>query len=83
MRNIFGKKNAKNECARKTLQYLTTLKHERMAIADRLVKGIEGGAVVAGVGVGMPMDGEEGVEERMEKESSDDELDIYEDAMEH
>ncbi|KAJ4399329.1 hypothetical protein N0V91_009518 [Didymella pomorum] len=83
VRNIFGKKNARIECARKTLQYLTTLKDERMAIANGLVKGIEGGKVIAGVGVGMAMDGEEGVKGRMEKESSNDELDTYEDAMEH
>lgn len=84
VRNIFGKKNAKNECARKTLQYLTDLKSEREAIAARLIAGIKGGAGVASVGVGMAMDGEEIIAKRAEnKDVSDDELDIYEDAMEH
>ncbi|KAJ4375476.1 hypothetical protein N0V86_007007 [Didymella sp. IMI 355093] len=83
VRNIFGKKNAKNECARKTLQYLTSLKSEREAIANRLIAGIQGGAGIASVGVGMAMDGEENIAKKMEKETSDDDMDTYEDAMEH
>lgn len=83
VRNIFGKKNAKNECVRKTLQYLTDLKNEREAIAARLIAGIQGGAGIASVGVGMLMDGEESIAKKTEKEISDGELDIYEDAMEH
>jgi hypothetical protein len=83
VRNIFGKKNAKNECARKTLQYLTNLKSEREDVANRLIAGIQGGAGIASVGVGMAMDGEENIAKKMEKEISDDDLDMYEDAMEH
>ena len=86
VRNVFGKKRAKEECARLALQYLTEVKKQREEIAARLVAGIAGGAGVASVGVGMAMDGEESVAERMEKKESDDsndELDIYEDAMEH
>lgn len=85
VRNVFGKKKAKEECARLTLQYLNEVKSQREAIAARLVAGIAGGAGVASVGVGIAMDGEEGVSRRMAKvkDWSDDELDIYEDAMEH
>lgn len=83
VRNIFGKKNAKNDCARKTLAYLTEVKRQREEVANRLIAAIEGGATVASAGVGMAMDGEENIAKRMGKAAvSDDELDIYEDAME-
>ncbi|KAF1923663.1 uncharacterized protein M421DRAFT_425555 [Didymella exigua CBS 183.55] len=84
VRNIFGKKNAKNECARNTLAYLTEVKRQREEIANRLIADIKGGAGVASMGVGMAMDGEEGAKQRMgKKQGSDDDLDIYEDAMEY
>lgn len=83
VRNIFGKKNARNACAINTLQYLTNLKNEREAIAHRLIAGIRGGAGIASVGVGMGMHGKESIAKKIEKAISDDELDIYEDAMEH
>lgn len=86
VRNIFGKKKAKEECARLTLQYLAEVKKKREDVARQLMAGIAGGDGVVDVGVGMAMDGEEGVKERlgagMGMDEADDELDIFEDAME-
>lgn len=84
VRNVFGKKKAKEECARLALQYLSEVKRQREEMAMRLIANIKGGAGVASVGVGMAMDGEEVVATRLAtKEVSDDELDIYEDAVEY
>ncbi|UPX13096.1 uncharacterized protein EKO05_0003623 [Ascochyta rabiei] len=83
VRNIFGKKRAKEECARLTLQYLTQLKEKREEVGRRLMAGIAGGEGVAGVAVGKAMDGEKKGADRNVMEDLDDELDIYEDAMEH
>ncbi len=85
VRNVFGKKKAKEECARLVLRYLNEVKRQREDFATRLVAGIAGGAGVASVGVGMAMDGEEGVARRVAafRHASDDEFDIYEDIMEH
>lgn len=85
VRNIFGRKKAKEECARLTLQYLTELKEKREAVGRRMMAGIAGAEGVAGVAVGKAMDGEEGMAGRHgELESGDeDELDTFEDAMEH
>jgi hypothetical protein len=84
VRNIFGKKKAKEECARLTMQYLTDLKNRREEIGRRMMAGISGGAEVADVAVGKAMDGEEDMaRKQVSHEFDDDDLDIYEDAMEH
>lgn len=76
VRNVFGKKKAKEECARLALQYLSEVKRQREEMADRLLAGIKGGAGVA-------LDGEKSVAKKLAaKGVSDDELDIYEDAVE-
>ncbi|KAF2623034.1 hypothetical protein BU25DRAFT_494675 [Macroventuria anomochaeta] len=46
VRNVFGKKKAKEECARLTLGYLTEVKRQREEVAARLMVGIAGGAGV-------------------------------------
>lgn len=49
VRNIFGKKKAKEECARLTLQYLTELKEKREEFGRRMMAGINRGVGVAGL----------------------------------
>jgi hypothetical protein len=82
---VYGKKKAKEECARLTLQYLSDLKKQREDVAARLIAGIAGAAGAGSVGLGMAMDGGDGFAGRQASKvavGSDDELDIYEDAME-
>lgn len=86
VRNVYGKKKAKEECARLTLQYLSELKKQREDVAARLIASIAGGAGVASAGVGMAMDGEErfaGNQASKMAAGSDDELDVYEDTTEY
>lgn len=83
VRNIFGKKNARNECARKTLQYLTDLKNQREAIANSLIQGIDGAKGIEIVGVRMAMNSEERVAVKVDEGGSEDELDDFADAMEN
>ena len=86
VRNVFGKKKAKEECARLTLSYLSDLKRQREAVAERLIRGIQGGDEVKSAAGGMAMDGEEGVAGKHADKvanQSDDEMEIFEDAMEH
>jgi hypothetical protein len=81
---VYGKKKAKEECARLTLQYLSDLKKQREDVAARLIAGIAGAAGAGSVGLGMAMDVEGFAGKQASKVAvgSDDELDIYEDAME-
>ncbi|KAF1944673.1 hypothetical protein EJ02DRAFT_340315 [Clathrospora elynae] len=43
VRNIFGKKKAKEECARLTLHYLNEVRERRVAYGQRMMEGIVGG----------------------------------------
>lgn len=72
VRNVFGKKRAKEECARLVLMHLGEVKRGREQIAAKLIKGFAGdaGAVAGGKGLGVG-----------EARESGDETDIYEDAV--
>ena len=72
VRNVFGKKKAKEECARLTLEYLTEVRDKRRAYGARMMQGVLGAdGVLAGV---------EG--RRVEGEGESDEEDEFEDAVE-
>ncbi|KAF2476145.1 uncharacterized protein BDR25DRAFT_322433 [Lindgomyces ingoldianus] len=67
-RHIFGRKKAKEECARKTLEYLNQVKERRLSSGRRMLEGVENRDQAAdgatkrqfeeeiGLGVGMQMD---------------------------
>lgn len=86
VRNVFGKKKAKEECARKTLEYLEHVYRERVAFGQRMMEGVEGGVeevVVGSVGRGRADEDEVrmgGMGEDVESGSEDGEG--FEDAME-
>jgi hypothetical protein len=85
-RNVHGKKRAKEECARLVLKYLSEEKKRREAIAAKLSAGVEEVAGVKDMGVGMTMNGKFYVGAKTESEHvtyDEDDLDIYEDAVEH
>jgi len=49
VRNVFGKKKAKDECARQTLEYLNEVYKERMAYGVKMMEGARGAeGVLAG-----------------------------------
>lgn len=86
VRNVLGKKRAKEECARLVLEYLSEEKKRREAIAAKLSAGVEEVAGVKDMGVGMMMNGKFYVGAKTESEHvmfDEDDLDIYEDAVEH
>lgn len=59
VRNVFGKKKAKEECARLTLEYLNEVHRQRISYGEKMLEGIGGAEEVVGVAVGMRgMDGE-------------------------
>ena len=60
MRNIYGRKKAKEECARLTLEYLTQVKEERLRYGISVMRGVLGSEGVEGVIEGVL--GSEGVE---------------------
>ncbi|XPS79782.1 hypothetical protein M3J09_011754 [Ascochyta lentis] len=82
VRNIFGKKRAKDECARLTLQYLSELREKREEVGRRMMAGIVGGEHVANVAVGKAVDSEASMADGEVMREMKDELDVYEDAME-
>ncbi|KAF1955241.1 hypothetical protein CC80DRAFT_564719 [Byssothecium circinans] len=63
-RHIFGKKKAKEECARLTLEYLMSVRETRMSYGRMMMEGVVGGGEVAEVAVGRAVggDGDGGVE---------------------
>lgn len=82
VRNVFGRKKAKEECARGVLEYLEGVKEKRLEYARGVVEGMRGdvGGVIGsgvgrrvegeGTGMGMGMDegsGEEGWESAVEE----------------
>lgn len=59
VRHVFGKKRAKEECAREVLRYLSGVKETRLEYARGVVRGMLGEkAGVVGVGVGRGVEGE-------------------------
>jgi hypothetical protein len=79
-------RRAKEECARLVLEYLSEEKKRREAIAAKLSAGVEEVAGVKDMGVGMMMNGKFYVGAKTESEHvmfDEDDLDIYEDAVEH
>lgn len=86
VRNVLGKKRAKEDCARFVLEYLSEEKKRREAIAAKLSARIEEVTGVKDMGVGMTMNGKLVVGAKTKSEhvtSGEDDLDIYEDAMEY
>ncbi|OAK97787.1 hypothetical protein IQ06DRAFT_280523 [Phaeosphaeriaceae sp. SRC1lsM3a] len=92
VRNVFGKKKAKEECARLTLEYLKEVRKERMRFAEEMLRGVGGGEQVVEAAVGREVEGEkEAVERRVGKGgvTEEDEMDVdgdddveFEDAVE-
>lgn len=78
VRNVFGKKRAKEECARLTLEYLTRLREDREEMARRLMAGFGGfkGVPRAAAGEGVVEGGSRG-----DVGSEDDDTDVFEDAV--
>lgn len=86
VRNVLGKKRAKEECARLVLKYLSEEKKRREAIAAKLSARVEEVAGVKDMGVGMTMDGKIYVGAKTKGEGvplNVDDLDIFEDAVEY
>lgn len=46
VRNVFGRKRAREECARLVLGYLEEVRKERLKVAEGLIRGSNGGVVV-------------------------------------
>jgi hypothetical protein len=90
VRNVLGKKRAKEECARQTLEYLLEVQRIRMECGSRMMEGVKGGEGVVVGALGRVREGEEGEMERDLVKSvveqgyeSDVDIDIeFEDAME-
>jgi hypothetical protein len=92
VRHIYGKKKAKEECARLTLEYLRIEKEKRMSYGRKMMEGVVGGEGAASVAVGQPIGGSREIEKAVLRragevgESSglktDEEEDDFEDAVE-
>ena len=91
VRNIYGKKKAKEECARLTLEYLKDVREKRVAYGAEMMKGIAGAEGVLAAAAGKPVEGEgknakkdavarRGFENKMEESSEEDE--VFADALE-
>jgi hypothetical protein len=59
VRNVFGKKKAKEECARLTLEYLGQVREHRVAYGQRMMEGISGGEGLIDAAAAKPSEGEE------------------------
>ncbi|PVH98382.1 hypothetical protein DM02DRAFT_643637 [Periconia macrospinosa] len=62
VRHIRGRKKAKEECARLTLEYLIGVKEQRMTFAQKMMAGVTGGEAAESVGLGQPVGGDAEVE---------------------
>jgi len=60
--HIFGKKKAKEECARLTLEYLRIEKERRMSYGRKMMEGVVGVEKVASVDVEQPIGRSTGIE---------------------
>lgn len=76
VRNVYGKKKAKEECARLTLEYLEKVHRKRVAFGEEMMRGISMGDGVGNMVVKREVEGE--VEMR---DGSEDEME-FEDAVE-
>ncbi|EMD85535.1 hypothetical protein COCC4DRAFT_76101 [Bipolaris maydis ATCC 48331] len=63
VRNVFGKKRAKEECARLTLDYLLDVREKRRAYGARMMAGVRGGEGVVGAVEGPRVESVEGSED--------------------
>jgi hypothetical protein len=85
VRNILGKKKAKEECARLTLDYLKEVQELRLAYGQRMMQGVNGGEDAVAGALGRPREEEKMM---MEARSWDDREvggpseDEFEDAVE-
>ncbi|USP79228.1 hypothetical protein yc1106_06502 [Curvularia clavata] len=59
VRNVFGKKKAKEECARLALEYLLDVREKRRAYGARMMAGVVGGEGVLSGAEGRNVEGEE------------------------
>jgi hypothetical protein len=91
VRNVFGKKKAKEECARLTLEYLNEVHAHRLAYGQAMMQGIIGGEEVVEGALGKGREGEgeamemkrKGVGAVEKSDGSDDDMDTeFEDAVE-
>ncbi|CAI6339267.1 unnamed protein product [Periconia digitata] len=62
VRHILGKKKAKEECARLTLDYLLGVKEQRMAFGRKMMEGVKGGETVQQVALSKPLGGDAEIE---------------------
>ncbi|KAF2128125.1 hypothetical protein P153DRAFT_294300 [Dothidotthia symphoricarpi CBS 119687] len=82
VRNVFGKKKAKEECARLTLEYLEEVMQQRVDYGMKMMQGIRGAESARDGAVGTALEGEaEAVRKKREVVVDEDE-DAFEDAME-
>jgi hypothetical protein len=58
VRNVYGKKKAKEECARLTLEYLKEVREKRVAYGAEMMRGIAGAEGVLAAAAGKPVEGE-------------------------
>lgn len=63
VRNVFGKKKAKEECARLTLEYLLDVREKRRAYGARMMAGVRGGEGVVGGVEGRRVESADGSED--------------------
>jgi len=84
---VYGKKKAKEECARLTLEYLERVRQVRWEFGRKMMEGVKGGETV-GLGVARRVvedeDEDEGqaksVEKGEDKEEEEEEDEVFEDA---
>ena len=81
VRNVYGKKKAKEECARLTLEYLERVRQVRWEFGKKMMEGIKGGETM-GLGVGRSVEGEDQAKNVVKDEDEDEEDDeVFEDAV--
>jgi hypothetical protein len=84
VRNVFGKKKAKEECARRAVEYLEEVYRMRVEAGRGLLEGVKGGEELVKGKMGRRVEGESGVgggDEKKGEEGSDGE-EGFEDAVE-
>ncbi|KAF2713575.1 hypothetical protein K504DRAFT_462088 [Pleomassaria siparia CBS 279.74] len=80
VRHVFGKKKAKEECAKRTVEYLVGVREQRLDYGRRMMEGIEGGEDLAGSALDGAFEKERTAVVIKNEVSSDD--DDFEDAVE-
>jgi hypothetical protein len=79
VRNIFGKKRAKEECARLTVEYLQGVKEQRMEYGARMLASVQGGEAAGSAAVKEGVEGIEAGEKKVEGKTKG-ELDVETDS---